>query len=135
MTPGSAGGRQATVAREPIPVPQPVRALATNETAPFSAAGAVSVTPSGEVPKWKVQTGGLIEEITATLDTAGSSSTVVTAYLNGVSIGTVTLASSDTDETDLITPVRAVPGDVIGARITTAGTGAKGLSAFVVMKG
>lgn len=105
------------------------------EIAPFSAAGAISVTTAGDEPQWKVQRGGHIVNVEVSLKTAGSSSTVVTFYLNGGSMGTVTLASSDTDETAYLGAYRAKPGDKIGARITTAGTGAKGLSAFVRMKG
>lgn len=107
----------------------------TEEIAPFSAGGSVSVTASGDEPQWRVRTGGQIVNVSAHLKTAGSSSTVVTFYRNGVSIGTVTLAASATDALAYLGSYRAKNGDLISARITTAGTGAKGLSAFVVMKG
>lgn len=108
------------------------------EVVPFSAAGAVALTASGDEPQWRVRTGGQIVSASLHLKTAGSSSTVMTFYLNGAAIGgtgTVTLASSATDQQAYLGNVRAKPGDLISARVTTAGTGAKGLSAFVVMKG
>lgn len=116
------------------PVDKPERSK-TEEVAPFSGSGAVSVTAAGDEPKWRVRAGGQIIAASAHVTTAGSSSTVVTFYLNGVSMGTATLASSATDIEVYLGNYRAKPGDFISARITTAGTGAKGLSAFVVMKG
>lgn len=105
------------------------------EVVPFSQAGAVSLTASGDEPQWNVQRGGQIVVASLHLKTAGSSSTVFTYYLNGASIGTATLASSATDIEVHLGSHRAKPGDKISGRITTAGTGAKGLSAFVRMKG
>lgn len=107
----------------------------TVETIPFAQFGDVTLTDAGDSTAWRVRVGGKIREIYASLSTAGSSSTVVTAYKNGVSIGTVTLASSDTTETDTITTVSVGPGDKITVRVTTAGTGAKGLSGFIDIKG
>ena len=105
------------------------------EIAPFSAAGAVAVTAAGDEPQWRVQFGGQIVSASLHLKTAGSSTTTITFYLNGASIGTASLASSATDTVVYLGDYRAKNGDLIGARITTAGTGAKGLSAFVRMKG
>lgn len=105
------------------------------ERAPFSHAGAITVTTSGEEPEWDVEFGGQVTGAVVRLKTAGSSSTVVTFYLNGASMGTVTLASSETRKVAYLGDYHANPTDSIGARITTAGTGAKGLSAFVRMKG
>lgn len=105
------------------------------EIAPFSAAGAVATTTSGEEPQWRVRVGGQVVSASLHLKTSGSSNTVITFYLNGASMGTVTLTSGQTDTTAYLGSYRAKPGDMIGARVTTAGTGAKGLSAFVVMKG
>lgn len=128
MNPGSGGGRQAIVAPVPvIPTLTPVFAGTEAGCPGWSMGGAVAVVADGDAPRWKVLEPILIPSLYATLATAGSSSTVGTAYLNGVSIGTVTLAASDDDEADAITPVRAVPGDRIHMRPTTAGTGAKGL--------
>lgn len=105
------------------------------EIAPFSHAAAITVTTAGDEPEWDVRVGGQIVAWKVRLKTAGSSNTVMTFYLNGVSMGTVTLGSGVTSKDDYLGDYRAKSGDVIGARITTAGTGAKGLSAFVTMKG
>lgn len=100
------------------------------EIAQFSQYDTVTLTPASKVPSYTVKVGGLIDALSASLATAGSSSTVVTFYKNGVSIGTVTLAASDLVETDAITPVRVAVGDRITARVTTAGTGAAGLETW-----
>lgn len=128
MLPGAAAGRQAVVAPVSRPLRQATTATPVTETARWSHAGAVAVTASGDETTFDVELGGLIDELEADLKTAGSSSTVGTVYLNGVSIGTVTLAASDSTETDAITPVWTVPGDKLTGRVTTAGTGAKGFS-------
>lgn len=111
------------------------RPEATVETAQWSQYGTVTLTTAADATAHRVRKGGTIREIYGSLSTAGSSSTVVTVYKNGVSIGTVTLASSDATETDTITAVSVAPGDKLTARVTTAGTGAAGLSVFVDIKG
>lgn len=103
------------------------------ERAPFSQNGAVSVTAAGDEPIHDVMVGGKIRRGIIRLKTAGTSNTVVTFYLNGSSLGTVTAGSGVTRVEGAIGTSTAVPGDGISARITTAGTGAKGLSAFVEM--
>lgn len=135
LTQGTGGGRQAIVA--PVQRPStPVQVAAVeNEKPPgWSMAGAVAVVADADAPRYLVLVGGRIDELYATLANAGSSSTVMTAYKNGASIGTVTLASSDTYELDAITPVFVIPGDVLHMRPTTAGTGAKGLHGNFVIK-
>lgn len=128
MTTGVAGGRSAVVAPAPERPREMVTAPGFVERPPgWSMAGDVTVVSDDIVPRYVVMVGGLIESLYATLSEDGSTSTVATGYVNGVSIGTVTLASSDTFERDGITPVRVVPGDVVHMRPTTAGTGAKGL--------
>lgn len=135
MTPGAGGGRSVL----PSPSgrrPQLATVQAVTEIVPFSQYGAVALTTAADSTGWVVGqaggVGGFIDEGTINLSTAGSSSTVVTVYVNGVSIGTLTYASGDTTpQTDALTPTRVVVGDRITARVTTAGTGAKGLSGFV----
>lgn len=105
------------------------------EVAVWSHSGAVTVTTAGDEPLHHALRGGKVVEVSAHLSTAGSTSTVATFYLNGVSLGTVTLAASDTDEYAYLGDYRVRPRDKVGCRITTAGTGAKGFSAFLVMKG
>ena len=107
----------------------------SEEIAVWSHSGAITVTTSGEEPEHDVRVGGQLVSFKVRLKTAGSTSTVVTFYKNGASLGTVTLAASATSKEDYLGNYRAKPGDSIGCRITTAGTGAKGLSAFAVMKG
>jgi len=109
------------------------------EIVPFSQYGAVSTTTLGDSCAWIVGqdggTGGLIDEGTMFLSTAGSTSTVITIYVNGSSIGTITYTSGDTTpQTDALTPTRVVLDDVVRCVVTTAGTGAAGLSGFVPIK-
>lgn len=140
MTPGAAGGRQATIAREPRPVPQPSFSVATDELAQFSAAGTLATTTSGDETQFVVGSqggaGGLIDEGTIFCTENGSAgSTVLTIYVNGASIGTLTYGNTDTTpQTDPLTPTRVAIGDRVGARITSVATGAKGLSGFVRVK-
>lgn len=107
----------------------------TYEISPASQYGAVAVTALTDTPEWDVWTGGQIVAVVLRLRTAGSSSTVATYYVNGSSIGTVTLASSATRGVEYLGNVRCKAGDGLAVVVTTAGTGAKGLSAFVRMKG
>ena len=136
LTQGAGGGRQAIIS--PVARPStPVQVVpVVNEVAEWSQYGAVALTTAADSPEFAVGqrggTGGLIDAGTISLATAGSTSTVVTIYVNGSSIGTITYASGDTTpQTDALTPTRVVVGDKIRARVTTAGTGAKGLSVFV----
>lgn len=109
------------------------------EVAPFSQYGTVTLTAAADSAAWVVGTlsgkGGLVNSATLSLSTAGSTSTVVTIYVNGNSIGTVTYASGDTTpQTDALTATRCAVGAKITARVTTAGTGAAGLSCFVPIR-
>lgn len=131
----SGGGRSAVVSPEPRPLAALPTAAVVVERVQYSQYGAVALTADADVARYTVREGGLIDELHGALGGAGSSSTVFTWYLNGSSIGTVTLASSDTDDTDSITPIVAVPGDRIHSRVTTAGTGATGASSDLEMKG
>lgn len=105
------------------------------EIAYWSHSGSLTVTTAGDEPEHDVRSGGQIVSVTLRLKTAGSTSTVGTFYLNGVSLGTVTLTSGETRVDAYLGDYRAKAGDALGFRITTVGTGAKGLSAFAVMKG
>ncbi|HUR18888.1 MAG TPA: hypothetical protein VMZ51_08145 [Acidimicrobiales bacterium] len=89
----------------------------------------VAVSTSTDVPA--IANMEIVDAV-ADLKTAGSSSTVATIYKNGASIGTVTLVSSDTNETDPLT-LTTFTADVdgVGCGITTAGTGALGLTVLV----
>lgn len=140
MTPGAAGGRSNLVAAEGHPLIPLTVVQGPDEIFPFSSYDAVALTTSGSEPEWVVGQaggyGGLIDEGTIKLRTAGSTSTIVTIYVNGSSIGTITYASGDTTpQTDDLTPTWVAVLDRVSARVTTAGTGAKGLSGFVPIKG
>lgn len=135
VAPGAAGGMTSIVAQAARP-PLVPRAERVREVAEWSSYDAVAVTAAGSETSFVVGqrggAGGLITAGTVFLTTAGSSSTVVTIYVNGVSKGTITYASSDTTpQTDSLTATWVDVGDRIAARVTTAGTGAKGLSVFV----
>lgn len=106
----------------------------TYEISPASQYGAVTVTALADTPEWDVWVGGQITALIARLRTAGSANTVVTFYLNGSSIGTVTLGSGVNRGTAYVNE-RVKNTDGIAAVVTTAGAGAKGLSGFVRMKG
>lgn len=107
----------------------------TSERAPFSHSGSITVTTAGDEPEWDVEIGGQVTAAVVRLKTAGTTDTVFEFFLNGSSMGTVTLGSGVTRKVAYLGDYRGKNGDAIGGRITTAGTGAKGLSAFVRMKG
>jgi hypothetical protein len=98
-------------------------AVAARQT--FSRAGTPSTDESG---RWYPEAGGTALRVLASLRDAGSSSTVVTVYVSGVSAGTVTLASSDHVEVAVL-PVVVTgsvdgTGDYVTVATTTVGTGA-----------
>lgn len=105
------------------------------ETAYFSQSGALALTASDDAPEWDVDEGGQIVRVVARLKVAGSSSSVFTIYLNGASIGTITLTSSTTRASAYLGNYRARDGDSLSVRCTTAGTGAKSASIKIRMKG
>jgi len=96
------------------------------EVIPFSAPGAFAVNVEGvSTPK----RGHLLAEVELLLVTAGSSTTTVTIYKNGVSQGTASLASSDDGPTPTAFEVVFSPrNDRLGAKVTTKGTGSAGLT-------
>lgn len=140
LTPGSAAGRSSIVAATPRPRPASVVVQQAGELAQFSHAATIAVTPSGDETQFVVGSqggaGGLIDEGTIFCSDNGTAgSTVLTIYVNGSSIGTLTFGNGDTTpQTDPLTPTRVVPGDRVGARVTSVATGAKGLSGFVSIK-
>lgn len=95
---------------------------------PFSYAGAVAVSAS---TPWVPQEGGVLTEARALLGTAGSSSTVVTVYVNGSSVGTVTLTSGQTNESTALSEALVADTDVVTVGVTTAGTGAEDLTVLL----
>jgi hypothetical protein len=95
----------------------------------------VTVTTLADTPDWDVWVGGQLVAFIVRLRTAGTSNTVVSFYVNGVFVGSVTLASGENRKVAFLGDLRVKNGDGVAAVVTTAGTGAKGLSAFVRAKG
>lgn len=105
------------------------RLTSTGQEVEFSYAGAVAVSTS---TPWAAAANCTANSVRALLGTAGSSSTVVTVYVNGSSIGTVTLTSGQTNVgAALTTTVVAQDTDVVTVAVTTAGTGAADLTVLL----
>ena len=95
----------------------------------FSYAGALAVSTS---TPWTPVRNCAIYNCRALLGTAGTSSTVVTVYVNGSSIGTVTLTSGQTNVgAALTTTVVAQDTDVVTVGVTTVGAGAADLTVLL----
>lgn len=99
-----------------------------SEIAPFGTTSPTTL-PTTLSRKYRVRFGGELYRVYGDLNTAGTSDTVVTIYLNGVSIGTITIASGATSNTEANAKFskRVIKGDIITVQVTTAGTGAGGL--------
>lgn len=87
---------------------------------PFSYAGALAVSTSGP---WVPQENCTITEVRVLLGTAGTSNTVVTVYVGGVSIGTVTLGSGVTNNSASFSEPLTADTDVVTVGVTTLGSG------------
>ena len=105
-------------------VPTPAAGAAAPERQTFSHAGTPTAGPSGP---WYPEGSGTGLFVRASLGTAGSTSTVVTIYRNGVSIGSVTLVAGDL--TEVATFAMAIVGNttIITVGAPTVGTGASDL--------
>lgn len=68
-----------------------------------------------------------LDKIRALLTTAGTSDTVLTVLINGISVGTVTIASGDTNTTEDFDEFLSGGDDILAIELTTAGAGAEGL--------
>jgi hypothetical protein len=100
--------------------------------------GALTFSPSGfggnvvvtdqSSPGW-FPGGATVLHLEVRMNTAGSTSTVVTFYKNGISFQTVTLLSGETAK-EVAVNVAFANNDELTCRVTTAGTGAKGLTAY-----
>lgn len=100
----------------------------------FSHAGTPTTDESG---RWYPETGGKALRVLASANTAGSSSTVFTIYVSGVSVGTVTLASSDNVEVATfavnIAGSSDGTGDYVTVAATTVGTGVENVTVQVTV--
>lgn len=97
----------------------------------FHMPGAVALSPATGIERWRPRTPLSRLFIVCTLGVAGSSSTVVTFYKNGASIGTETLVSTDQDQEQTIAVAFNGTSDYFYPRVTTAGTAAEGLLVMV----
>lgn len=100
-------------------------AVRKHRTFLFTLSGPVAVTSSpGDAADFDTT----LVEVRCLLGTAGSSSTVVTVYVNGTSVGTVTLTSSTTNASVTFATALTADTDILTVGVTTAGTGAKDLT-------
>lgn len=97
--------------------------------------GALATTALADTPPDRVQHGGQLVAVVGDLATAGSSNTVVTVYVGGSSVGTLTISSSETQGEAYLGNIRIAAGARVQCVITTAGTGAKGLAVKLRLKG
>lgn len=95
--------------------------LGTGERQTFSHAG---VLTSAESPPWEPETSGSRLRIKFLLGTAGSTSSVLTVYVDGVSVGTVTLAAAATKGVETFDVAIAADSNLVTVAVTTLGTGA-----------
>lgn len=91
----------------------------------FSHKGTPTTDESG---RWYPRRTATLKSVFASLGTAGSSSTVVTVYVNGGSQGTVTLASGDNEASATFDDVLVADTDYLTVAATTVGTGASDLT-------
>lgn len=96
---------------------------------PFSFPGTLSTQESG---RWYPLQGGRIIRAHASLNTAGSTSTVVTVKVDGVVVETITFTASDQLEDPGIDAIVG-RGSYVTCEITTAGTSAAGLVVQIVL--
>lgn len=91
--------------------------------ATFSHAGTPTTATSG---RWYPRRTARLTDVVVSLGTAGSSSTVVTVYVNGGSQGTITLGSGVNKATGTFDDVLTTD-DYLTVAATTVGTGAANL--------
>jgi hypothetical protein len=86
----------------------------------FSFAGTITAIASPPKRVWK---GGDLGVLAVTMDTAGSTATIIDIERNGTVVATVTVPSS-TEVYNGEVSARFAPDDILGVSVTTAGTGA-----------
>jgi hypothetical protein len=92
----------------------------------FSYAGALTAATSPPARVWR---GGNLTVLAVTLDTAGSTATVIDVLRNGTVVGTVTVPSSTTIYNGEVSARFVADVDTLALEITTAGTGAAEMTA------
>ena len=124
LIPGSLEGRSEQAQPPPSRPTGSVHKADADEVAQWSQSGAVEVTAANNDPVHDVQRAFDTLVLVGRVRVAGSTATIFTVYLDGVSIGTCTIAASSKRGTATINNVGADAGDGLSSRVTTAGTGA-----------
>jgi len=130
MLPGAASGRTSLVTPEPRPLPALSTVGVDNTPIPYvpytygNKTTAVAVAESGE---YELQFDQPLGIWIARLRTAGTTNTVVAIYLEGVSVGTITLGNAEARDVVDLSAVIGLTEEGVAVGVTTAGTGAKGL--------
>lgn len=125
MANGALGGTAESAQPSFPPAPQVHQRPRSKELPPFSHPGALTTTPS---PRYYVPQDIRVIEISGSLVTAGSTSTVVTLYRSGSSVATLTIPSSSNRAAVNVSVVYTGPaGQYVTVAATTLGAGAAGL--------
>ncbi len=101
------------------------RSTAEPLEATFSHAGTPTTAASA---RWYPRRTATLTRVIASLATAGTTSTIVTVYVNGGSQGTITLASGVNKNTGTFDDVLVADTDYLTVAATTVGTGAAKLT-------
>jgi hypothetical protein len=110
-------------------VRQSIATQATIIIPPFSYPGGLAAAVS---PPWSPSGTVTATAVRALLGTAGTTTTTVSVRKNGSSVGTVSLVSSDTDQTAAISGGLTLTGsDLLTVEITAVGAGAQNLTVVV----
>jgi hypothetical protein len=83
-------------------------------------------------PRWQPEKTMRLTQVDATLDTPGSTSTVVVVKKNGSTVATLTLAAGQYHETSLLFSTVYSPTDYMTVTTTSVGTGAANLNVQMV---
>lgn len=92
----------------------------------FSYAGPLAATVSPPARVWR---GGILTVLAVTLETAGSTATVIDIVRNGTAVATVTVPASTETYNGQVSARFVADVDVLALEITTVGTGANNMTA------
>lgn len=129
LSAGSGRGRLATPRpMRPVPPPTPAPNRLSEQT--FSKAGPQDTTPSGP---WPIDVATRILGARFACTTPGSTDSVLTVYLDGVSVGSLTLPAGEVYAEIRFDPTDADTGQFITVALTTVGTGLDTVTATVLL--
>lgn len=134
LSPGSLEGRSEQAQPRPQPPRGSIYRPPEDETEIWSQSGAVAITPANGDPVHDIRNQFDTLLLIARVRVVGSTATIWTVYLEGVSIGTITIAASSLRQTGTINNVGGDVGEGLSARITTAGAGAYSASLKTIMR-